>query len=184
MKNLLIFIGVICLSACIDNEKERLPEFSNEYLAHKFDFPVGKPDAEGYYNAQLFGENSHLGEDWNKNSGGNTDLGDTIYSIANGYVSLAKDIKGGWGKVIRIIHKIPNGKNIESLYAHCDTMFVKKGDWVERGEKIGTIGNVNGMYLAHLHFEIRNQLNLPIGGGYSSKTDGFVEPTKFIKEHR
>jgi hypothetical protein len=46
--------------------------------AEHFDFPAGKPDGEGYYNAQGFGKNNHLGADWNGNGGGNTDLGDTI----------------------------------------------------------------------------------------------------------
>lgn len=41
-----------------------------EYHTDGFDFPVGKPDADGYYNAQDFQENYHLGEDWNGNGGG------------------------------------------------------------------------------------------------------------------
>ena len=28
-----------------------------------FDFPVGKPNAQGYYNAQKFTVNNHLGDD-------------------------------------------------------------------------------------------------------------------------
>jgi len=49
---------------------------------------------------------------------------------------------------------------------------------------IGTIGTANGSYLAHLHFEIRDDLELPIGGGYSSDIEGYLNPTEFIKEHR
>ena len=37
-----------------------------------FDFPVGPPDAKGYYDAQSFGKNRHLGSDWNGVGGGNT----------------------------------------------------------------------------------------------------------------
>ena len=65
-----------------------------------FDFPVGKPDATAYYNAQGFTENGHLGEDWNGIGGGNTDLGDPIYAVANGYVSFSENVNGGWGNVI------------------------------------------------------------------------------------
>lgn len=38
---------------------------SNILIADAFDFPVGKPDAKSYYNAQPFTKNNHLGDDWN-----------------------------------------------------------------------------------------------------------------------
>ncbi|MEP2279466.1 M23 family metallopeptidase [Maribacter sp.] len=153
-------------------------------LANGFDFPVGKPNASGYYNAQKFGENNHLGEDWNGVGGGNTDLGDSIYAIANGYVSFAEDINGGWGNVIRIIHQTDADTQIESLYAHCLEIDVQEGDYVNKGDKIGTIGNNGGQYLAHLHLELRSKVGLPIGGGYSSNTSGYINPTEFIKNNR
>ena len=149
-----------------------------------FDFPVGKPNAKGYYNAQKFTENSHLGEDWNGVKGGNSDLGDPIYAIANGYVSFAENIHGGWGNVIRITHYINKNKQVESLYAHCDTIIIKKGDYVKKGDKIATIGTNDGHYLAHLHFELRNKIGLPVGGGYAIDTTGYLNPTKFIKKNR
>lgn len=154
-----------------------------KYIANKFDFPVGKPDAKGYYNAQKFTENYHLGDDWNGVGGGNSDLGDPIYAIANGYVTFAEDIEGGWGNVVRIIHQ-HNGKYYESIYAHCDTILIKKGNFVSIGTQIGTIGNVNGQYYAHLHLELRNRIGMDIGGGYSKNTDGFLDPTAFIKANR
>lgn len=158
--------------------------FNQEYIANKFDFPVGKPDGKGYYNAQKFMENNYLGDDWNSVTGGNSDLGDPIYSIGNGYVKFAKNIGGDWGKVIRINHKLKNGEIIESLYAHCDSIFVKEGDWVKIGDKISTIGDVNGLYYAHLHLEIRENINLPIGHGYSRNNKGYLDPTKFIQTNR
>lgn len=157
---------------------------NSEYIAWAFDFPVGKPDAKGYYNAQEFGENNHLGADWNAVTGGDTDLGHPIYSIANGYVNFVKDLKGGWGKVIRIWHLKEDGEIVESLYAHCQDIFVQEGVFVSKGQKIATIGNVDGKYLAHLHFEIRDDVNLPIGHGYATQTGGYLDPTQFIKENR
>lgn len=153
-------------------------------IALHFDFPVGKPNASGYYNAQEYGENGHLGEDWNAITGRNSDLGDPIFTIANGQVSFAQDIGGGWGNVIRIIHQLPDNSYIESLYAHCDSLSVHKNQLVNRGEIIGTIGTANGQYIAHLHFELRSDTTLPIGGGYSSTTAGYLNPTAFIKAHR
>lgn len=135
--------------------------FDSTHIAHRFDFPVGIPNASGYYNAQKFQENEHLGDDWNAVTGGNSDLGDPIHSIATGYVKDATNYGWGWGNVIRILHQLPNGNQYESLYAHCDTMLVQPGTWIERGEQIGTIGNANGAYLAHLHLEIRIGPNVP-----------------------
>jgi len=149
-----------------------------------FDFPVGKPDANGYYNAQKFTKNDHLGDDWNGVKGGNSDLGDPIYTIANGYVTFAQDVKGGWGNVIRITHHINSTTKVESLYAHCDSILITKNQYVKKGQKIATIGTANGIYLAHLHFEIRDSLQMPIGGGYAIDTTGYLNPTRFIKQHR
>src|SRR5690606_28210451 len=163
---------------------ERKIDIPEDYIADKFDYPVGKPDAKNYYNAQSFGENYHLGDDWNSVKGGNSDLGDPIYAIANGYISVSEDFGGGWGNVIRIIHQLPDGTQLESLYAHCDTIMVKQNDLVRIGQQIGTIGTANGQYYAHLHLEIRNKINMPLGNGYSKNKTGYLDPTEFIKTHR
>lgn len=153
------------------------------YIAKGFDFPVGKPNAKGYYNAQKFTVNNHLGDDWNGTGGGNTDLGDPVYTIGNGYVNFADNVGGGWGNVIRIIHKY-NGTYYESLYAHCEKISVKKGSFVKKGAQIGTIGNADGAYYAHLHLEIRDYIFMKLGGGYSENTKGFLNPATFITSNR
>lgn len=173
---------IIMVSTVISCNKE-IPT-NPEYVSDGFDFPIGKPDAKGYYDAQPFGKNNHLGSDWNGNGGGNSDKGQPIYASSNGYVKSAKNLKGGWGNVIRIIHTLPSGKQVESLYAHCDKIIVEPNRWVKKGQKIGTIGNVNGKYLAHLHFEIRDDINMGIGKGYSKNVEGYLDPTKFIKANR
>ena len=125
-----------------------------------FDFPVGAPDGIGYYDAQAFGENDHLGNDWNGNGGGDSDLGDPVYAVADGVVIDANDHGEGWGNVVRVVH--PCAGELESLYAHLDTMNVAVGTLVSRGDRIGTIGNARGRYRAHLHFELRER-SLPLG---------------------
>jgi murein DD-endopeptidase MepM/ murein hydrolase activator NlpD len=152
-----------------------------------FDFPVGAPNAKNYYNAQKFGKNYHLGDDWNGKGGGNTDFGDPVYASSDGIVAFSDDVKGGWGNVIRIYHNFGTKQKpvyVESLYAHLNKRAVNTGTIVKRGMKIGTIGNANGIYWAHLHFEIRDTLDMPIGGGYSKDTNGYIDPTKFILSHR
>lgn len=144
-----------------------------------FDFPVGAPDAAGYHDAQPFGDNDHLGNDWNGNGGGNSDLGDPVYATATGRVVQAIDIGGDWGNLVRIVH----GCRVESLYAHLDTIEVAPGSTVRRGQRIGTIGTAHGTYPAHLHFELRDR-PLPLGGGYDRDTTGYLDPTAYIRAHR
>ncbi len=168
------------------------PDLLQRYLkqcpvADGFDFPVGKPNAKKYYNAQKFGRNFHLGDDWNGIGGGNTDLGDPVYAIANGIVVSARIEPFKWGKVIRIIHNIgtkSKPRYVESVYAHLQHFKTKEGAKVRRGQLIGTIGTANGAYKAHLHLEIRSRINMPIGTGYSKITTGYLDPTRFIRENR
>jgi len=155
-----------------------------EFKAAGFDFPVGVPNALGYYNAQKFGVNNHLGDDWNGTGGGNSDLGDDVFSIANGYVSEVYNAGGGWGNVVRIIHKTSENTYVESLYAHLETMEVKVGEGILKGAKLGTIGNAGGIYWAHLHLEIRSELSLELGGGYATDKRGYLDPTIFINGNR
>ncbi len=179
---ILLLLTLSCLS-CQDPH-DQLPIFPSQFITNGFDYPVGIPDGNGYYNAQGFGVNKHLGDDWNGIRGGNTDLGDPVHVIAHGYVHAASDLKGGWGRVVRVWHQLPDSQLVESVYAHLDTMMVKAGTWVSKGSQIGTIGTAHGRYPAHLHLEIRDSIFMPIGGGYDSETSGYLDPDKFIREHR
>jgi murein DD-endopeptidase MepM/ murein hydrolase activator NlpD len=152
-----------------------------------FDFPVGKPNAKGYYNAQPFKKNNHLGDDWNGNGGGNSDLGDTIYAVSNGLITESIQYFGGWGKVIRQVsvwNTSGEMEAVETVYAHLDKMLVRKNEWVKRGQAIATMGNAEGKYYAHLHLEMKSEILGEIGGGYSTDTTGYMNPTRFIKSHR
>jgi murein DD-endopeptidase MepM/ murein hydrolase activator NlpD len=157
---------------------------NKDYISDGFDYPVGPPNAVGYYDAQPFTRNTHLGEDWNGNGGGNTDLGDPVYAAANGYVAEVFDYGGGWGNVIRLVHKLPNGRCIETLYAHEKEVYVKEGTFIKRGTKIGIMGNLDGNMYAHVHFEMRNIVGMDLGGGYSTDTTGYMSPKAFIKANR
>jgi len=158
-------------------------------LADGLDFPVGPPDAEGYYDAQPFGRNRHLGSDWNGLGGGDTDLGDPVFSVGDGLVTAASDVGGGWGGVVRVVHRLPDPGGgpewlVESLYAHLEEVLVRRGDSVRRGERLGSMGNVGGLYAAHLHLEIRGWPGLPLGGGYGAPGASYMDPTELIQGHR
>ncbi|MBU1076553.1 MAG: LysM peptidoglycan-binding domain-containing M23 family metallopeptidase, partial [Spirochaetes bacterium] len=60
-------------------------------------------------------------------------------------------IQGGYGKTILIRHK--NGYS--TFYAHALLSYVKTGQYVERGQVIGRVGNTGLSTGPHLHFEIR-----------------------------
>ncbi len=160
-------------------------------LADRFDYPVGRPDAIGYHKARGFTPNGHLGEDWDGDGGGNTDLGDPIYAIGNGVVVQARDVRVGWGNVIIIRHSFREPregdvvKTVDSLYGHLDSILVQEGQQVVRGQQIGTMGTAHGQYDAHLHFEVRK--NLTVGMSRSAFPRDFQtywDPTQFINSHR
>lgn len=163
------------------------PNMARTRVADGFDFPVGKPDAENYYMSRGFLRH-HPGEDWNGVGGGNSDLGDPVYSIGNGLVVFARDARRGWGNVVIVPHTYLSGRQlrtIDSFYAHLERVTVREGQHVTRGMQVGTIGTNRGMYTAHLHFEIRQ--NLSIGINRSAFRNDFVNyhvPTKFIRAHR
>ena len=139
------------------------PQESKINLADGFDFPVGKPNAEGYYKARglRLREPRHYGEDWNGRAGGDSDLGDPVYAIADGIVTFAHNVRTGWGNVVitRHAYRDPSSgqvKYIDTLNGHLNEIMVKVGQRIKRGQLIGTIGTNFGMYPAHLHFEIRH----------------------------
>jgi murein DD-endopeptidase MepM/ murein hydrolase activator NlpD len=157
-------------------------------IADGFDFPVGKPEAEGYYKARGFRAGGHLGEDWDGVRGGDTDLKDPIFSVGDGIVVFARDVHLGWGNVIIVRHAYRengNVKYIDALYGHLNTMLVSRGQRVGRGQQIATMGTAHGQYDAHLHFEIRKNLEIGMSRSKFSKDfSNYFDPTQFINSHR
>ncbi len=52
--------------------------------------------------------------------------------------------------------KIKHSNGFYTLYAHLKEVYVKVGEKVTQGQKIGYMGETGNAYGAHLHFEIRN----------------------------
>ena len=179
-------VVILCSAMDVEAQEVRI------HLADGFDFPVGKPDAAGYYKARGLRLRAprHFGEDWNGRGGGDTDLGDPVYSIGDGIVTFAHDVRGGWGNVVlvRYAYRDPEDgevKFIDALYGHLQRVMTKVGDRVKRGEQIGTIGNNRGMYSAHLHFEIRHNINIGMHRNVAPPTlEHWADPTKFIDKYR
>lgn len=158
-------------------------------LADGFDFPVGKPNAEGYYKSRGYWPNGHLGEDWNGKGGGDSDLGDPIYSTARGVVIISENVGVGWGNCVitRHAYRDASGKiaMVDALYAHLHQRTVKVGQLVEKGQLVGTMGGNNGMYLVHLHFEMRKNLRIGMNRSqFARDNTNYYSPTDFINKNR
>lgn len=52
--------------------------------------------------------------------------------------------------------KITNG-DVMTLYAHCNKIYVNKGDLIKQGQEIGEVGATGNVTGPHLHFEIRKE---------------------------
>ncbi len=196
--SVIISLAIIILLLSCTTQKSPNPTSNNSVsrptiIADRFAYPVGnkeflteaKDTKDDWYNATNFGETNHLGEDWNKNSGGNTDCGEPVYAIANGVITYAQDAGTGWGNVVIIEHTLPDGKKVESLYGHLQEILKTSGE-VKKREQIGKVGNANGKYLCHLHLEIRDEtcpMWHQVGGGYSSERSGWVDASEFIDSH-
>jgi hypothetical protein len=155
--------------------------------ATRFDFPLGNENGAFAYNAQRFTENRHLGDDLNGIGGENSDFGDPIFAVADGRVLLARDGGKGWGNIIIVLHAYEENsvrKYVQSYYGHVETMLVRPGDNVRRGQQIATVGTADGAYLAHLHFEMRDFITPFVGPGYRADTRGWINPSEFIAKHR
>ncbi len=157
-------------------------------LATRFDMPMGSEHGALTYNARPFRIARHLGDDLNGIGGGNSDLGDAVYSAAAGRVVYAGSPGPGWGKMILIAHRLPDsddlGPVIQTMYAHLESIRVEAGQNVQRGDQIGTVGTAEGAYLAHLHFEVRLGPYVNPGQGYANTPLNRVGPEQFIRTHR
>lgn len=180
--------------------------------ADGFDFAVGDVNAKGsyqdlstgtqytgWYIATQFNESYslgiHTGEDWNGAGGGNTDLGQNVYAVANGRVTFAQNCGRLWGNVVMIEHLYYENHEVNkviSLYAHLNEIKVASGQKVKRRQVIATIGqDPDKTFQAHLHLELRWDETLaptywPSSNGkdHAWVAEHYTSPTKFINSHR
>jgi len=77
--------------------------------------------------------------------------GTPIKAAAAGTVTYAGNAHDGYGNYVVIAH----GNGVQTVYAHCSVLLVKKGQKVSQGERIAKVGSTGNSTGNHLHFEVR-----------------------------
>jgi murein DD-endopeptidase MepM/ murein hydrolase activator NlpD len=88
-------------------------------------------------------------------------LGSPVVASDSGYVVFAGWDRTGYGNLIILDH----GNGYRTYYAHLSAIFVRVGDSVAQGVRIGSVGSTGHSTGPHLHFEIRyrNVQRNPLG---------------------
>jgi murein DD-endopeptidase MepM/ murein hydrolase activator NlpD len=159
----------------------------NQPIVDRIDEPMGSENGALVYNAQPFWAMNetrgghHTGDDLNGIGGMNTDLGDPVFAAADGLVVYSGIPSPGWGRVLVLSHRLPDGKAFQTMYAHLQRIDVPLGSLIGRGQIIGAVGGAEGIYPAHLHYEIRTGDGVDIGAGYAAHPLNRVDPQGFRK---
>ncbi len=182
---------------------------SDKYLADGYDSPVGTAaerrtldmwpgkwfDATGYARRYRIGTPSeayHTGSDLNLNDPyWDADAHSAVYAAASGTVAFA-DRVAGWGNIIVIRHDplVSTGKVMYGRYAHVETVLVKVGDRVVRGQQIAKVGNAEGIFAYHLHFDLSPTSILASQPWHWPKLDrdnllaNYADPQEFVRNNR
>jgi hypothetical protein len=77
--------------------------------------------------------------------------GTAIQATGNGKVVKIENRRNGYGNSVVIDH----GFGFTTLYGHMNTVDVKVGQRVVKGEKIGTVGSSGTSTAPHCHYEVR-----------------------------
>lgn len=76
--------------------------------------------------------------------------GTPIFASESGRVIFSGRMRG-YGKVVIVKH----AGRYRTVYAHASKLLVRKGEFVERGQKIAEVGSTGRSTGPHVHFEIR-----------------------------
>jgi murein DD-endopeptidase MepM/ murein hydrolase activator NlpD len=80
----------------------------------------------------------------------NTPIAVTADGVVTVVANGGKNFKG-YGKTVIVDH----GNGVHTLYSHCNSILVKMGQRVKRGDFIATVGRTGRATTDHVHFEVR-----------------------------
>ncbi len=179
------------------------------YIADGFDAPIGSYgerasadvwpgdwfDATGFnvlYRTGTSAEAYHTGTDLNLNEPHfDADAHSDVLAPASGVVTFAGRI-AGWGNVIVIRHDplLFDGKTYYSRHGHVEEVKVSVGQRVSRGQPIAKVGNAEGIFAYHLHYDISPTRILETEPWHWPKLDReellkhYIDPKAFTEKHR
>lgn len=142
-------------------------------------------DATGYL-TWYFDKWWHTGADLNLNEPTrDADAHAPVYAIADGEVYALRKYSG-WGDIMCIRHN-----DCLSRYAHIENMQFCEGQSVQMGQHIANIGNAEGRWPYHLHFDIarltarmaRYPGDWP-GANKERVRRDYYDPKAFLEQHR
>jgi murein DD-endopeptidase MepM/ murein hydrolase activator NlpD len=118
-------------------------------------FPADAPRGSGQFAwptqgrlTDLFG---YVNNRWHTGIDIANSKGTHVFAADRGYVRQAGWTKMGYGVLVIIDH----GNGYWTYYGHLSAVWVYAGQYVEKGQRIGDIGNTGRSTGPHLHFEIR-----------------------------
>ncbi len=100
----------------------------------------------------------HRAEDWNGKCG--DDKYAPLYASADGMVTKVQNdvtVSPTIGKMLMIQYLLPDGSKIDSVHDHVHNIYVVEGQNVFKDQQVATIGDANGLYSPHLHWEMRSK---------------------------
>jgi hypothetical protein len=182
---------------------------TDKYLADGYDSPIGTAaergsdkiwpgqwfDATGFdrlYRVGTPGQAYHTGADLNLNEPyWDADAHSPVYAAASGIVTFA-DRLPGWGNVIVIRHDplVSTGQVRYGRYAHVENVRVNVGERVVRGQQISKVGNAEGIFAYHLHFDLSDTDILATQPWHWPKMDrtalreNYIDPQAFVDDNR
>lgn len=81
-------------------------------------------------------------------------LGTAVKAADSGYVIVARTgWNSGYGSMVMVDH----GNGYVTLYGHLNSIYVRQGESVGKGQQIGAVGSTGNSTGPHLHFEVRYQ---------------------------
>jgi peptidoglycan hydrolase CwlO-like protein len=94
-----------------------------------------------------------------------------IVAAADGVI-LKSHYSSSYGNVVYMTHSI-NGQTFTTVYAHMSASSVSTGQYVKKGQRIGTMGNTGYSFGQHLHFELH------VGAWNAAKSNS-VNPRQYV----